>query len=213
MPSYDVAIVGLGAMGSAALHAVAARDQRVIGFDRFQPAHSRSSSFGESRVIRLAYSEDPAYVPLLRGAYRAWHRLQEATGESVLIPTGIVEAGAPGGTQVEGSLRSAQEHDLPHERLTPRQVNERFPAFRVPSDWTCVFSPDGGVLLPEKAIGLFVALAQSLGATARLNTQVKEVQPAGDGVWIKLEDGEMIAEPASITSPSSSLIHTPSPRG
>jgi len=76
MPSYDVAIVGLGAMGSAALHAIAARHQRVIGFDRFQPAHNRSSSFGESRIIRLAYSEDPAYVPLLRGGVRPdphWH--------------------------------------------------------------------------------------------------------------------------------------------
>ena len=200
MPSYDVAIVGLGAMGSAALHAIAARGQRVIGFDRFQPAHSRSSSFGESRVIRLAYSEDPAYVPLLRGAYRAWRRLEEAAGESVMFLTGIVEAAAPGGTQVAGSLRSAQQHDLPHERLTPRQVNDRFPAFRVPSDWTCVFSPDGGVLFPEKAIGLFVALAQSLGATARLNTRVLEAQPAGDGVSIKLEGGEVIEAGSAIIS-------------
>jgi len=200
MRSYDVAIVGLGAMGSAALYAIAARGQRVIGFDRFQLADSRSSSFGESRIIRLAYSENPAYVPLLRGAYRAWRRLEEATGESVLILTGILEAGAPGGTQVEGSLRSAEEHDLPHERLTPRQVSDRFPAFRVPSDWTCVFSPDGGVLLPEKAIGLFVALAQSLGATTRLNTRVLEVQPAGDGVRIKLEDGEVIEAASTIIS-------------
>ena len=98
MPSYDVAIVGLAwPLGSAALHAIAARGQRVIGFDPVQPAHSRSSSFGESRVIRLAYSEDPAYVPLLRGAYRAWRRLEEAAGESVMFLTGIVEAAAPGG--------------------------------------------------------------------------------------------------------------------
>ena len=159
MQTYDVAVVGLGAMGSAALYAAARRGLRVIGFDRLEPGHNRSSSFGESRVIRLAYFEHPSYVPLLRGAYRAWRDLEVATGERVLTITGIVEAGHPGAALVEGSVRSAREHDLPHELLSPRQVSDRFPAFNLPADWDCVVQPDGGVLLPEKAIGLFVAAA------------------------------------------------------
>jgi sarcosine oxidase len=168
MQAYDVAVVGLGAMGSAALYAAARRGLRVIGFDRLEPGHNRSSSFGESRVIRLAYFEHPSYVPLLRGAYRAWRDLEVATGERVLTITGIVEAGYPGAALVEGSVRSAREHDLPHELLSPRQVNDRFPAFNLPTDWDCVVQPDGGVLFPEKAIGLFVAAAQDLGASVRL---------------------------------------------
>src|SRR4029077_14824663 len=88
--AYDVAVVGLGAMGSAALYAAARRGLRVIGFDRLEPGHNRSSSFGESRVIRLAYFEHPSYVPLLRGAYQAWRDLEVATGERVLAITGIV---------------------------------------------------------------------------------------------------------------------------
>jgi sarcosine oxidase len=186
MPTFDVAVVGLGAMGSAALYAAASRRQRVIGFDRFEPGHARSSSFGESRVIRLAYFEDPSYVPLLRGAYRAWRKLEVLTGEKILTITGIIEAGHPGATLVEGSIRSAREHNLPHELLTPQQVNDRFPAFNLPADWTCVFQPDGGVLLPEKAIGLFVAAAQDGGATVRLNTPVSGGQPAGNGVRVRL---------------------------
>jgi sarcosine oxidase len=117
MQTYDVAVVGLGAMGSAALDAAARRGFRVIGFDRLEPGHDCSSSFGESRVIRLAYFEHPSYVPLLRGAYRAWRDLEVATGERVLTITGIVEAGHPGAALVEGSVRSAREHDLPHELL------------------------------------------------------------------------------------------------
>jgi sarcosine oxidase len=78
--------------------------------------------------------------------------LEVATGERVLTITGIVEAGHPGAALVEGSVRSAREHDLPHELLSPRQVNDRFPAFNLPADWDCVAQPDGGVLLPEKAI-------------------------------------------------------------
>jgi glycine/D-amino acid oxidase-like deaminating enzyme len=52
MQAYDVAVVGLGAMGSAALYAAARRGLRVIGFDRLGPGHNRSSSFGESRGTR-----------------------------------------------------------------------------------------------------------------------------------------------------------------
>ena len=201
MPTFDVAVVGLGAMGSAALYAAASRGQRVIGFDRFEPGHARSSSFGESRVIRLAYFEDPSYVPLLRGAYRAWRKLEALTGEKILTITGIVEAGHPGATLVEGSIRSAREHNLPHELLTPQQVNDRFPAFNLPAGWTCVFQPDGGVLLPEKAIGLFVAAAQDGGATVRLNTPVSGVQPAGNGVRVRLADGEVIDAGSAIVAP------------
>src|ERR1700761_4807974 len=78
MASYDVAVIGLGAMGSAALYAAAGRGLHAIGFDRYQPAHRRSSSFGESRVIRLAYFEHPSYVPLLREAYERWRALEAA---------------------------------------------------------------------------------------------------------------------------------------
>ena len=98
-------------------------------------------------------------------------------------------------------MRSAREHDLPHELLSPRQVNDRFPAFNLPADWDCVVQPDGGVLLPEKAIGLFVAAAQDLGASVRLNTPVREVQPLGDRVTIRLEDGTEIEAGSAVVAP------------
>jgi sarcosine oxidase len=64
MQTYDVAVVGLGAMGSAALYAAARRGFRVIGFDRLEPGHNRSSSFGESRVIAVGSlaAEDLDYL-------------------------------------------------------------------------------------------------------------------------------------------------------
>ena len=69
MAVYDVTIVGLGAMGSAALYHLAMRGQRVIGLERATPGHAGGSSHGESRIIRMAYFEHPSYVPLLRRAY------------------------------------------------------------------------------------------------------------------------------------------------
>ena len=200
MPSYEVAVIGLGAMGSAALYAAANRGLRVIGFDRYEPAHARSSSYGESRVIRLAYFEHPSYVPLLREAYELWLALEKASGQRVLTITGMIEAGYSGAPLVQRSLQSAIEHGLPHERLTAAETNIRFPAFNLPGDWDVIFQPDGGALLPEKAISLFVAGAEDNGATVRQGTRVVSVEPAGDGVRIALKGGEHIEACSAIVS-------------
>ncbi|HEX3951243.1 MAG TPA: N-methyl-L-tryptophan oxidase [Steroidobacteraceae bacterium] len=192
MRNYDVVVVGLGAMGSATLYALAQRGRKVIGIERFEPGHHLGSSYGESRIIRMAYYEDPAYVPLLRLAFDAWRRLERRTGERILTITGILEAGVAGSVLVEGSLRSAREHDIPHEVLHPRQVNQRFPAFSIPPDWHCVFQPDAGILQPEKAIDLFVKSAAELGATVATGTKVERVLAAGDRVEVRLESGETI---------------------
>src|SRR5258705_4566241 len=67
--SYDVIIIGLGGMGSAAAYHLARRGQRVLGLEKFTPAHDKGSSHGGPRVIRQSYFEDPPYVPLLLRAY------------------------------------------------------------------------------------------------------------------------------------------------
>jgi sarcosine oxidase len=198
MNNYDVAVVGLGAMGSAALYALAQRGVKVIGIDRFEPGHHLGSSYGESRIIRMAYYEDPVYVPLLRLAYEAWKRLETHTGEQVLTVTGILEAGIEGSVLVEGSLRSAREHDIPHEVLLPREANKRFSAFSIPPDWHCVFQPDAGILQPEKAINLHVKSARELGAAVALGTRVERVTPVGERVEVRLESGETIAAGAAV---------------
>lgn len=187
-------------MGSGALYALAQRGCKVIGIDRFEPGHHLGSSFGESRIIRMAYYEDPVYVPLLRLAYQAWDRLEKHTGEHVLTITGILEAGIESAALVEGSLRSALEHDIPHEVLLPAQVNKRFPALSIPPDWKCLFQPDAGILQPEKAIQLFVKSARNLGATIALGTRVERVVPLGDHVEVRLESGETIEAGSAVVA-------------
>ena len=78
--SFDVIVVGVGAMGSAACHHLARRGSRVLGLERFDIPHAMGSSHGINRIIRLAYYEDPSYVPLLRRAYELWREQVNAKG-------------------------------------------------------------------------------------------------------------------------------------
>ncbi|MEP6664643.1 MAG: FAD-dependent oxidoreductase, partial [Verrucomicrobiota bacterium] len=74
--TFDVIVIGLGGMGSAAAYHLANRGQRVLGLEQYTSPHDRGSSHGNSRVIRQAYYEDTAYVPLLLRAYELWHKLE-----------------------------------------------------------------------------------------------------------------------------------------
>ena len=144
MARYDVAVIGLGAMGSAALFDLARRGVRAVGIERFEPGHDHGSSHGESRAIRLGYFEHPSYVPLARKAYENWRRLERLTDETVLTVTGILEIGRPGSVIVEGSLVASRLHDLPYEMLDAAAIGRRFPQFVLPSTYSGVFQPDLG---------------------------------------------------------------------
>src|SRR4029077_14910830 len=107
MAAVDVIVVGLGAMGSAIARALARRGRTVVGLDRFTPPHGLGSSHGRSRIIREAYFEHPAYVPLVQRAYTLWAELEAESGRTLLRRTGGLMAGPPEGLLVAGARRSA----------------------------------------------------------------------------------------------------------
>src|SRR5262245_37043409 len=138
MMTFDAIVVGLGAMGSAAVASLARRGARVTGIDKHAPGHDRGSSHGATRIIRLGYFEHPSYVPLLRTAYPRWRELAATSGLPLMNITGIVEIGAPDSELVAGTLRSSRLHGLAHDLLDAAALIERFPAFRVPPGYVGV---------------------------------------------------------------------------
>lgn len=183
-PHYDVAIAGLGAMGSAAAWQLAARGQRVLGFDRFHPPHAMGSSTGRSRIIREAYWESPHYVPLVRRAYELWADLERRAGRQLLRPTGGLVIGPEDGPLVTGALASARAHEVPHQFLDAAGVRARFPAFQPDGSLVGVFEPRAGVLMPEDAIAAMLDQAARAGADLRFDEPVLSWEPVPDGVLV-----------------------------
>ncbi|MFN2508865.1 MAG: FAD-dependent oxidoreductase, partial [Chthoniobacterales bacterium] len=102
---YDVAVAGLGGMGSAILAHCARRGASVLGLEQFTPAHGLGSSGGKSRMIRKAYFEDPAYVPLVLHAYELWRDLERETGADLLRISGALFVGSEESKIIAGSRR------------------------------------------------------------------------------------------------------------
>src|SRR5215213_7591828 len=109
---YDVIVIGVGAMGSAAAFHLARRGAKVLAIEQFDLLHTKGSSHGFSRMIRSAYYEHPDYVPLLRRAWQLWHQLEDDTLLKILHTTGGLYMGPPESPAIAGSLRAAREHNL-----------------------------------------------------------------------------------------------------
>jgi sarcosine oxidase len=200
MKTYDVAVIGLGAMGSAAVYHLARRGARVLGLDRFPPGHDRGSSHGGTRIIRLGYFEHPSYVPLLRRSYALWRELETSAGQRLLHITGIAEIGRPDGTLISGTLASCLLHSLPHEVLDARELMRRYPAFHLPTDYVGVVQPDGGFILAEPAVQTHQRLAQQAGAELRFGETVQHIEAAVTGVRITSDHAVIDTDTAIIAA-------------
>jgi sarcosine oxidase len=187
----DVAVVGLGAAGSAILQALARRRVSAVGIDRFHPPHIHGSTHGRSRVIREAYYESPAYVPLVQGAYREWARIAGETGRPLFTRTGGLMIGPEDGGLVAGARRSATEHALPHELLSALEIRRRFPAFAPDRDQVGLLEPRAGFLDPEQCVSACLELAHRHGATLRLGTMVRSWRRNGSGIRLETSGGAL----------------------
>jgi sarcosine oxidase len=192
--TYDVIVIGVGGMGSAACYHLARRGKRVLGLERFDIPHTMGSSHGFNRIIRLAYYEDPSYVPLLRRAYELWRELETGFGEQLLHITGSVDASHEDGEVFQGALHSCQLHDLPHEVLSSPELSRRYPAYRLPEGHFGLFQPEGGFLLSERCIVAHVFAALAAGADIRAREQVIEWTTTANGVRVTTERGIYQAE-------------------
>src|SRR6266550_2088525 len=193
MRNYDAVVVGLGAMGCATLFHLARRGLRVLGLEQYDAEHELGSSHGDSRIIRETYFEHPLYVPLVQRAHELWRQLEASSGKSLMRITCGLMIGPPDGMVVTGTLRSAREHKLPHEVLTPAQVHERFPAFEPAAHLVAVLDPRAGYLDPEACNAAHLQDARRAGADARFNEPVLEWIADGDAVTVRTRTGTYVA--------------------
>ena len=186
----DVIVAGLGAMGSAITLELTRRGLAVAGFDRYSPPHAMGSSHGGSRIIREAYFEHPAYVPLVRRAYELWPSLEEESGATLYMRTGGVMIGAPDSELVRGSRASAELHGLPHQMLDAAAIRARYPMLHAEDGMVGVVEPRAGVLFPERCIEAQLKLAHLAGAQLYRDEPIERWERDADGVRIFTSRGE-----------------------
>ncbi len=197
---YDVIVVGVGGMGSAAAYHLARRGRRVLGVERFDIPDEMGSSHGGNRVIRKAYFEDPRYVPLLHRAYELWGELETQAGEKLLHVCGGLNIGPADHPCIAGVRESVAQHGLAHEVLTAEEIQRRFPALRPGEGDIGIYEADAGFVLPERCVLAHVEQARRLGAEIQAREAVREVRPGARSVTVATERGEYDAETVVVSA-------------
>ena len=177
---YDLIIVGLGAMGAAALWQAAKRGARVLGIDRHDPPHDQGSSHGDTRITRLAIGEGEMYMPFIQRANDIWRELEAQTGQTLFHQSGgLIIAPQTGaakfhadGDFVQISARIASKFGINHEVLDADEIRARFPLLTPRDTDRAYHETDSGVLRPERCIATQLRLAREAGADTRVNEQV-----------------------------------------
>ncbi len=191
---FDVIVLGGGTMGSGAALALARRGQRVLVLEQFTTPSSMASHSGRTRIIRQAYFESPAYVPMVREADRLWVEIGAEVGQTLLHRCGGLDISAPGETQAESARESAVQWDVPYEWLDGAEVNRRWSQFHLPDDWSACYSPVTGFLDVEPGLTAMRSLAEGAGAVWHEHEPALDWQATPSGVTVTTGQGTYTAD-------------------
>jgi len=200
MKNYDCIVIGMGGVGSGAMWAGAKRGWSMLGIEQYGTAHDRGSSHGQTRIIRRAYFEHPSYVPLADQSFRLWDELTKRHRTSpdvkpLLLPTGLLQIGAPDSVVIRGVQASAEQHGLAVERFSAEAIQERLPIFRVPENFIGLYEAHAGILRVELCVAAMVGQALKLGAEILSNTPVLNWElTSGGGVRIETTGQQLQAD-------------------
>ncbi len=194
MKTFDAIVIGLGAMGAAALHQLAARGARVLGLEQYALGHDRGSSHGSTRIIRKAYFEHPDYVPLLDRAYALWADLEAASGHRLVERCGLVVAGSERSEVVAGIRLAARTHGLDIRELDRRQAAAHAGRFRFAEDDIVLFEPDAGFLYADACLAQLHAEARRRSAEIAAGEPVVDWRADAGGISVRTPAGEYAAD-------------------
>ncbi|MFE2164464.1 N-methyl-L-tryptophan oxidase [Streptomyces sp. NPDC059447] len=186
---YDVAVVGLGAMGAMAAWQAARAGATVIGLDRFAPGHEHGSSHGGSRIFRMLLFEGEQYVSLARTSLGLYRELEARSGTGLLDRCGGLLIGSHDGPAVAAARRSG----VPYEELDGDALRARFPQHAPAEGDVGLYEPTAGVIRPEAAVRAAVARARALGARIETGTRCLSLDRDDRGTTITTDGGVHLA--------------------
>jgi sarcosine oxidase len=200
--SFDFAVIGLGALGSAALWQLSKSGKKVLGIDQFSPPHTMGSSHGETRITRLAVGEGADFVPLVMRSHEIWQEIKSMTGIQIMYQVGGLLLDSGGDTwSKHGSegffnrtVKFAEQMGISHEVWAQKKLIGKFPEFNLEPSGVAYFEPSAGYLIPELAIKTQIGLAERNDAVIKTHTKVLGIAPTNGGVSIHTNQGAFWAE-------------------
>ncbi|REC95598.1 N-methyl-L-tryptophan oxidase [Kushneria indalinina] len=181
----DYLIIGAGSMGLATADWLAHHtDSSVQLLDAHSPPHTQGAHHGETRLLRQAYGEGSSYVPLAKRALALWKALEAESGESLFLPTGVINIGPPEAPFIGQVEASARQHGLALDSLKGDQVARRWPGWALDATMNGGFEAEAGVLYVERILACWRArVERSPNVALETGAQVMQLARREQGGW------------------------------
>ncbi|KAL9646342.1 hypothetical protein ABK040_014494 [Willaertia magna] len=178
--TFDLCIVGSGIAGSSIFYHAKQNNQKVLLIEKFELFHSKGSSHGESRIIRLAYN-DPVYSEMSEESLSMWKELKNY--QDFFKQTGGLDIGHENELTVNQVINVVKERNISHEILKSNEIRERFPLFKnIPDHHVAVYQPQAGILNPKK-------IKEKLLLSESINNNTTILQKMNITKIVELDDG------------------------
>jgi sarcosine oxidase len=150
--TYDVAVVGAGVFGAWTAYQLQRTGKRVVLIDAHGPGNSRSSSGGESRIIRMGYGADEIYTRSAQRALRLWQELFARIDQRLFHRTGVLWLAHEDDPYPGKCAETLEKIGIPFEKLSTAEVSRRYPQIGLERINWALFEPDSGVLIARRAV-------------------------------------------------------------
>lgn len=192
---FDAIVVGLGAMGSAALYQLSKQTANVLGLDQFAPPHTIGSTHGDTRITRQAIGEGAYFVPLALRSYEIWQELEQRTGEHLLTSTGGLFVGKENSSVqthnkpgwLTTTIQAAEQAEITHRILDTAVLRQQFPQFQFRPDDIGYYEDKAGFLRPERCVSVQLDQARNKGASIHTNERMLSYESTAAGITVRTE--------------------------
>ena len=169
MPAtYDVVVIGAGVFGAWSARFLQKSGAKILLVDAYGPGNSRSSSGGESRIIRMGYGPDEIYTRFAMRSLPLWKEIFAEAGRPELFhKTGVLWIAPDSYQYAIDSLSTLQNNGVGCEQLTVRDLRRRYPQISFEDDAWGIFEPHSGVLMARRAVRAVVDQAIPAGVDYR----------------------------------------------
>jgi sarcosine oxidase len=190
MLSKTYLVIGAGVFGSWTAYHLRQAGHQVTLLDAYGPGNNRSSSGGETRIIRASYGKDEIYTRMSVRALSLWNAFFARTGRALLHRTGVLWIAKPGSPQANDSREVLRKVGVRFEDLSPTDLKRRYPQIRY--DACAIFEPDGGALMARQCVQQVVVQFVQDGGTYQ-QAWVRPPEGAGHLHTVVTATGDSIA--------------------
>ncbi len=199
-------VVGAGVFGAWTAYHLKRSGARVLLIDQHGAGNSRSSSSGETRIIRMSYGASEIYTRSSMRSLELWKGVCPALFHN----TGVLVTAAPSDPYLIDTRETLSRCGVRHERLSAQAMRKRFPQITLDRDTEGIWEPDSGVLMARRAVQ---AVVEASGVDYEIRAGSKNIR-AGTvvyacGPWLpKLVSGDP-ARPHPSDAPGSFFLRHP----